>query len=100
MGNVLLHFSHDRMCEQIGALCGRSGIEMRKVLIDSGWQWDFEKGLVTPDDFQVWFEKTFATKVQQSHLARAASDIFTLNAPIVPVLDELKSRGHRLVLLS
>lgn len=100
MGNVLVHFCHDRMCQQIGDLCGRPGSEIQQQLIDSGWQWDFERGLVSPEQFHHWFESTFATRVERSRLARAASDIFTLNAPIVPVLDELKSRGYRLVLLS
>ena len=100
MGNVLVHFCHDRMCKQIGALCGRTGPEMKQQLIESGWQWDFERGLVSPDQFHRWFETTFNTKLNQDDLARAASDIFTLNEPIVPVLDELKSRGYRLVLLS
>ncbi len=87
MGNVLLHFCHDRMCRQIGALCGRSGPEMRKALMDSRWHSDFDQGIVTPDQFQAWFEETFGVKVQQAELAHAASDIFTLNEPIVPVLD-------------
>lgn len=100
MGNVLLHFCHDRMCDQIGALCGRSGRELKPHLIESGWQWDFERGTVSPDQFHQWFESTFQTKVNLTDLARAASDIFTLNTPIVSVLDELKSRGYRLVLLS
>jgi HAD superfamily hydrolase (TIGR01509 family) len=100
MGNVLVHFSHDRMCRQIGALCGRTGYELREHLMDSGRQWDFERGLVSPDDFHTWFETTFKTKINRHDLAHAASDIFTLNTPIVSVLDELKSRGYRLVLLS
>jgi putative hydrolase of the HAD superfamily len=66
----------------------------------STWHSDFDQGIVTPDQFHGWFEETFGVKVQQAELAFAASDIFTLNEPIVPVLDELKSRGHRLVLLS
>jgi putative hydrolase of the HAD superfamily len=100
MGNVLVHFSHDQMCQQIGALCGRSGPELKEHLIDSGWQWDFERGLVTPEQFHQWFETRFDAKVNRHDLANAASDIFVLNAPIVPVLDELKSKGCRLVLLS
>lgn len=88
------------MCEQIGALCGRTGGELKQHLIGSGWQWDFERGLVSPDEFHNWFEKKFDTKVNRRELSHAASDIFTLNAPIVPVLDEVKSRGYRLVLLS
>lgn len=100
MGNVLVHFCHDRMCRQIGALCDRSESDIRQLLIDSGWQWDFERGRVSPEEFHAWFQATMKTKVDLPILATAASDIFTLNAPIVPVLDELKSRGYRLVLLS
>lgn len=100
MGNVLVHFCHDRMCDQIAALCGQTGPILKQQLIDSGWQWDFERGLVTPQQFHGWFEQTFQTKVELADLAHAASDIFTLNAPIVPVLDQLKSKGYRLVLLS
>lgn len=100
MGNVLLHFSHDRMCDQMGALCDRTGAELKKELIDSGWQWNFEKGLVTPEQFHGWFQKRFDVEVSISALSHAASDIFILNEPMVPVLDELKARGHRLVLLS
>ena len=100
MGNVLLHFSHDRMCQQIGALCGRTGAELKRHLMESGRQADFESGLITPDEFHHWIETTFKTQVDQADLVHAASDIFVLNEPIVPVLDELKSRGYRLVLLS
>ena len=34
MGNVLLHFCHERMCAQIGGLCGRTAAEVRALLID------------------------------------------------------------------
>lgn len=100
MGNVLVHFSHDRMCQQIGSLCGRTGQELREHLMESGRQNDFERGLMSPDEFHAWFETGFKTRVDRQSLAHAASDIFTLNEPIVPILDELKSRGYRLVLLS
>src|SRR5690606_14878171 len=50
------------------------------------------------------FHRAFQQAVQQTipleKLRHAASDIFTLNEPIVPVLDALKARGIRLVLLS
>lgn len=100
MGNVLVHFSHERMCDQIAALCQRTGPELMRQLLDSGWHLDFERGLVTPDEFHQWFETAYHVKIDRSRLAHASSDIFTLNESIVPVLDELKSRGHRLVLLS
>lgn len=100
MGNVLVSFCHDRMCRQMGELCGRSGPEIRRLLIDTGLQWAFERGEVTPDEFQQRFEAAVETKVDRERLAFASSDIFTPNESLLPVLYELKSRGHRLVLLS
>ena len=100
MGNVLAFFSHDRMCEQMGALCGHSREEIQGMLIDSGKQWEFERGQLTPAEFHQWFEESVGQSVDFAELARAGSDIFELNHSIVPVLDTLKSRGHRLVLLS
>ena len=100
MGNVLVSFCHDRMCRQMGELCGLTGPEVRRLLIDTGLQWDFERGQVTPDEFHLRFEEAVATKVDQRELARASADIFTPNESLQPVLAELKARGHRLVLLS
>ena len=100
MGNVLVSFCHDRMCRQMGTLCELSGPEVRRLLIDTGLQWDFERGQVTPDEFHLKFEEAVATKVDQRELALASADIFTPNVSLQPVLAELKARGHRLVLLS
>lgn len=100
LGNVLLHFSHDRMCAQIGALCGRSGPDVRKLLIDSGLQWDFERGLVSDVEFCRGLGAAADFTFELDTLKRAGSDIFVLNEPMLPILDALKARGHRLVLLS
>lgn len=100
MGNVLAFFSHDKMCEQMGRLCGRSQSEVRALLIESGTQWDYERGKLTPAEFHQWFEQAVGQPVDFDALALAGSDIFELNTSILPVLDSLKARGHRLVLLS
>jgi len=100
MGNVLVSFCHDRMCRQMGELCGRSGPEIRKLLIDTGLQWEFERGQVTPEEFHLRFEAAVETEVDRDRLAVASSDIFTPNESLSPVLLQLKSCGHRLVLLS
>ena len=100
MGNVLVFFSHDRMCEQLGQLCDRSTEEIRQRLLDSGVQWNYERGRLSPAQFHDWFQETVGRKVPFDDLKRAASDIFWLNEPIVPVLDQLKAQSLRLVLLS
>jgi len=100
MGNVLVHFSHDRMCAQIGDLCGKSDDEIQRLIIDSGLQWDFERGLISPNALHKRVEQLVEQRIPIDDLAYAASNIFQLNAPIVPVLDALKALGYRLVLLS
>ncbi|QDT89571.1 HAD family hydrolase [Gimesia algae] len=100
MGNVLAFFSHDKMCEQMGALCGRSRVEIQNLLIESGIQWEYERGKLSPAEFHSWFEQAVEKTVDFNALQTAGSDIFDLNNSIIPVLDSLKSQGYRLVLLS
>lgn len=100
MGNVLVHFSHERMCAQIGRLCDRTGPQIRSLLIESGLQWDFERGRLSEAEFHRRMEQVVAGRMELAELVHAGSDIFELNEPIVPVLRQLKSRGCRLVLLS
>ena len=100
LGNVLVRFSHERMCAQIGALCGRSSAEMRRLLIDSQLQWEFERGKLTEQEFHQRLQKVVAHSLELQELVHAGSDIFELNSPVVPIVETLRARGHRLVLLS
>jgi glucose-1-phosphatase len=100
MGNVLAFFSHDKMCEQMGLLCGQTQTEIRSLLIDSGMQWEYERGKLTPAEFHQRFEQAVGQSVDFEALLVAGSDIFELNTSILPVLDSLKAGGYRLVLLS
>ncbi|HVV99070.1 MAG TPA: HAD family phosphatase [Planctomycetaceae bacterium] len=100
MGNVLVHFCHDRMCRQIGALCGQTGPEIRKLLFDSELQWKFERGRLSEREFHAELSRLVAAELAFEALVEAGSDIFQLNEPIVPILETLKAQGKRLVLLS
>lgn len=100
MGNVLVHFSHPLMCQQIANVCGSSAEEIRHLLFDQGWENEFERGELTEAQFQSRLENHFQRQIDLPQLVRAASDIFTLNAPMVPILQSLRRQGKRLVLLS
>lgn len=100
MGNVLVRFSHERMCEQIGRLCGRTGGEIAVILLQSGLQWDFERGRVSEAEFHRRFEEAAGRQVLLDDLRHAASDIFVPNDDVREVVLALKQAGHRLVLLS
>ncbi len=100
MGNVLVRFSHERMCEQIGALCGQSGPEMKACLIDTGLQWEFERGQCDETMFHQRLEAATERRIPIDELRHAASDIFEPNEEVITITRALKRSGHRLVLLS
>ncbi len=100
LGNVLVYFSHEKMCRQIGELVGASQEDVKAVLLDTDLQIDFESGRKTADDVREELDTHFGSSTSLPDLERAASDIFELNEPMVPLLDELKANGVRLVLLS
>ena len=100
LGDVLLFFSHEKMCRQMGALCGRSGEEVRQLFIETKRHLAFERGEMSESEFHTWFLQESGAEVPLDKLRRAAADIFTLNSTMGAVLKELKERGHRLVLFS
>ena len=100
LGNVLLYFSHERMFAQMGALCEHTGEAVRELLLTSGTYVDLECGRLSRPEFHRRFQQLTGHAMDRRKLMRAVSDIFTPNESILPVLDELKASGHRLVLLS
>jgi putative hydrolase of the HAD superfamily len=100
LGNVLVRFSHERMCEQIAALCGRSGAEIKTCLIETGLQWEFERGRCDERTFHQRLEAATDRRIPIANLRTAASDIFEPNDEVVSIVRKLKRAGYRLVLLS
>lgn len=100
LGNVLLHFSHERACEQIGRLCGLDAGRVREIVFESGMEWQYESGRLTTDEFHLRFQEAIGRDVSLEALKRAGSDIFWPNPSIAPVITGLAAKGHRLVLLS
>lgn len=100
MGNVLVYFSHDRMCEQIAQICGTTAEEIRAAVFASELQWNFERGRLSEEQLQAQLMQHFQTDIDLDQLRWAIGDIFEPNDAIVPILAQLKQRGLRLVLMS
>jgi HAD superfamily hydrolase (TIGR01549 family) len=100
LGNVLLFFSHERMCMQIAQACHASLADLRQILIQGQLQRRFEQGKVSEEGFRQVLEAKLGRTLDAEALRRAGSDIFSLNEPMVPLLDRWKRDGYRLVLLS
>lgn len=100
MGNVLVYFSHDIMYRNVAALCGVSAERARELLALKGLNEQLERGAVTEEQFHAEVESALGRQIDIDDLRIAVADIFHLNESIVPLLQELKSLGIRLVLLS
>ncbi len=100
LGNVLVHFSHDQMYRQMGALCGLSGPELRGMFDESRILHCFETGQLNESGFHIAFQNLVGREVDFERLRLAGADIFTLHEAMVPLLSQLRANGFRLVMLS
>jgi glucose-1-phosphatase len=99
LGNVLVYFSHDRMCTQIAAAFSVPEARVRELLLGA-LQTRFERGEISESFFRRELEQALGRRVALPTLEKAVADIFVLNEPMVPLLDRWKRAGYRLVLLS
>lgn len=106
LGNVLFHFSHQKMCAQIAAVCGEEEHVITQRLLDSGLLAAFEQGSISEQQFyeQLTNHRTSPSGRQaaahQAAVQQAGSDIFSFNDPMQNILESLQQQNIRLVLLS
>jgi len=100
MGNVLVYFSHQTMCENVAAVCDTSVPAVQDLLLKSGLNARLECGEISEAEFHQRIEADLRKLVDFEALKHAVGNIFRLNETIVPLLDEIRSLGIRLVLLS
>jgi FMN phosphatase YigB (HAD superfamily) len=100
LGNVLLNFSHERGCQQMAAVAGISVTAVRQFAFDSPMAVDYERGKISTRDFYDHFCEQTGTRPDYEALITAGSDIFTINATILPIITQLRLQGYRLGILS
>lgn len=100
LGRVLLSFSHDQMCRQVGQRCGVSAQEAREVLFSQEVHLPYERGTITTQQVVDQLQNTFNVQLNIQDLVEDLGDIFRLNASMVPILAALKSAGWKTGILS
>ncbi|MEZ6058164.1 MAG: HAD family phosphatase [Planctomycetaceae bacterium] len=100
LGNVLVFFSHERMCRQIAKVGGCESKAVEQALLKSGLQARLERGELDDNAGRMVLEEALQTTLPEAEFRVAMGDIFTLNLDMPAMLDCLKSQGIRLVLLS
>jgi putative hydrolase of the HAD superfamily len=100
LGKVLVDFSVQQMCRQMGAAAGVDAALVEETVFAGGLQEQCELGRISAAEFHDLFCRRTGSRVDADSLWRAAADIFTLNLTIVPVVAQLAQTGYPLGILS
>jgi glucose-1-phosphatase len=100
LGNVILHFSHARMCQQVAELLGASADATREFLFSPEIALPYERGRLSTDDLIAKLNDRFQGQLSVSQARQALGDIFWLNTSIIPLIVGLKSAGYGIGILS
>jgi putative hydrolase of the HAD superfamily len=99
LGKVLLDFSFDRACLQIGAAAGIEPDRVRAAL-SSGIQVDYETGKLDSRGFHERFCRKTGACPEYDAFFRGYNEIFTPITSMLPVVSQLYQSGYRLGVLS
>ncbi len=100
LGNVLMKFSHERMCKQIAAAFQVNTEQVSELIFSTDLHLQFENGMLTEKQFHQTLESMLGSRCSIDVLKRATGDIFELDTDMRDVVDQLRKQNFRLVLLS
>lgn len=97
LGNVIVFFSQKKMIQQLSECSGLPIETIQKLMI---YRDQYEAGLIPTEKLYQLFANLSPKKFSQRDFLHAASDIFTPNEAIFPLIQTLKDKNFRLILLS
>lgn len=104
IGNVLLSFSHERMCEQMAAVAGVTKETVWEFLFQNqeaaAVQWRYESGQIDTDAYFEFFCRSIGVEPDRARLEEAVCDIFEVVDGMEDLVDRLAQGGNTLGLLS
>jgi putative hydrolase of the HAD superfamily len=100
LGDVLLHFSHERGARQMAEVAGCSYESVWGLLWDDELELRYESGQVTTDEFYEEFCRRTCSRPDRQKLLAACGDIFEINVPMKAVVCAVQSAGYRTGILS
>lgn len=100
LGNVICSFDRERAFSRMAALSGLSAERVRAEVMDCGLQAALERGTIDWATFHARFSGRTGTSCDPQTLAEAASDMFSLNIELLPVIAGLERAGCRAGILS
>jgi putative hydrolase of the HAD superfamily len=100
LGNVLIHFDHERAARQMAEVAGVSEQQAWDAVFADGLSLRYEQGALTTRQFYETFCERTNASPEFDAVVHAASDIFEVNESILPIVEGLRGSGPRLGILS
>lgn len=100
LGNVLVFFDHEIACRQLAELAQMPVDVMRREVFQSTLQSDYERGLLSSEDFVEKLSQRIGRALPVEATLEAASAIFHPHTEILKSIHQLRNAGFRLGILS
>ena len=100
LGRVLLNFDVERMACQVGLVAGIPAETVKSIVFGNTLLQRYEAGKISSTAFHEEFCLASGTRPSLDALQEAASDIFEINTPMVPVVTQLRAARYPVGLLS
>ncbi len=100
LGKVLVHFSTERMLEQMAAVSGVSTEAVREAIFSGGLLREHELGRIDARDFHAAYCRATGSRPDFDSRLAAMADIFSLNIPALPIVAQLRQAGYAMGILS
>ncbi len=95
-----MNFDHRRAARQMAEVAGAAEERVWDIVFGSDLEMEYERGAISTYAFYEAFCSRTQTCPNYEALLLAGADIFDLNQSVVPLINELRDRGHRLGVLS
>lgn len=98
LGNVLIFFDHQKMCQQVATVSGLQVEEVQNFM--NKYTDAYERGTITSAEIHKEICLLAGKSIPFQDLMEALSTIFEPNQPVIAIAEQLKEKGHPLFLLS
>ena len=100
VGNVMIFFSYEKMIRKIAEVFDTTAKQVHNFILENGLQEKYELGHISTKEFHTAFCNHFHKKIGLKDLVTSLNHTFSPNKEIIPILEKLKSKKHKLVILS
>lgn len=100
LGNVLVHFSHQKMYENLAHFSGQPLAAIVKFLREKGWGAKYERGEVDTQQLHAAFCELSERALPFAGLLEAVGNIFALKEDTLSIVEQLSAQEVPLYILS